>query len=233
MEDREDKQDEDEQEKLGPAMTSLHLHTRTISAFQSSPINPSHLLTCSYDSSVRLLDLTTSKSSEVYGPQDTDDDEPLSGIEVDPTSPHVIYFSRLDGFVGRHDTRTHPSEASLWQCSDKKIGGFSIHPRHPHYLATASLDRTVRLWDLRKMTTWEGEGLRPALLGEHTSRLSVSHAAFNSVGQVATSSYDDTIKLYSFEGMAGWKAGAAFEDRPIEPVTRIKHNNQTGRWVTM
>ena len=232
---REESQAEDEdQEDSDPAITSFRLHTRTVSSFQFSPLNPSHLLTASYDSSVRLLDLATSVSTEVYGPGDREADEPLSGLEVDPLSPHIIYFSRLDGHVGRHDTRASSSSATtIWQMSEKKIGGFSVHPRYPHYLATASLDRTMRLWDLRKLKWWEGAGRRPTCLGEHTSRLSVSHAAFNSVGQVATSSYDDTVKLYSFEGMSGWKGGEALTEKSMEPSTVVKHNNQTGRWVTM
>ena len=223
--------DEDEPD---PAITSFHLHTRTISQMQFSPLNPSHLLTCSYDSSIRLLDLATSTSTEVYGPADREVDEPLSGLEPDPQSPHVLYFSRLDGHVGRHDARAAGASATtLWQLSDRKIGGFSVHPRYGHFLATASLDRTLRLWDARGTTRREGEGRRPACLGAHTSRLSVSHAAFNGVGQVATSSYDDSIKIHTFEGMGAWKAGKERGDAAMEPTHVVRHNNQTGRWVTM
>jgi WD repeat-containing protein 76 len=225
--------DEDDDEELEPVITSFHLHTRTISAFLFSPNNPSQLYSCSYDSSIRVLDLSTSKSTEIYGPDDREADEPLSGVEIDPLSPHVLYFSRLDGYIGRHDSRASKSATTLWQMSDKKIGGFSIHPQHPQYLATASLDRTMKLWDLRKTVWWEGEGKRPALLGEHVSRLSVSHAAFNSVGQVATSSYDDTVKIYNFENMSGLKAGEKLSDETMEPSSVVRHNNQTGRWVTM
>ena len=229
----EDEDDEDE-DVLEPAITSIHLHTRTISSFQISPSNPAHLLTCSYDSSIRLLDLATSVSREIYGPEDREVDEPLSGLEIDPVSPSVVYFSRLDGHVGRHDTRAPQSATTIWQMSEKKIGGFSIHQQYPHFIATASLDRTMRLWDLRKTTRSElGSGRRPVQLGEHTSRLSVSHAAFNSVGQVATSSYDDTIKIHSFEGMGTWRQGEALPDQDMKPSHVVKHNNQTGRWVTM
>ena len=216
-----------------PAITSFHLHTRTIAAFQFSPLNASQLYTASYDSSLRLLDLTKSTSSEVYGPSDSDADEPLSGIEVDPLSPHILYFSRLDGFVGRHDTRAPAASATdVYQLSEKKIGGFSIHPQYPHFLATASLDRFMRVWDLRKIQG-KGDARAPVCVGEHLSRLSVSHAAFNAVGQVATASYDDTVKIHSFEGMGGWTAGHTVEESAMEPSAIVRHNNQTGRWVTM
>ena len=220
----------DGEEDAEPKITSFHLHTRTISSFQFSPLNPSNLYTCSYDSSLRLLDLNASTSTEIYAPSDSSLDEPISGVEVDPSNPHMLYFSRLDGFVGRTDTRSKDTE--IWELSEKKIGGFSLHPGNPHFVATASLDRFMRVWDLRKLGGRKGAQL-PALVGEHESRLSVSHAAFNSAGQVATASYDDTIKIHTFEGMGGWTAGHKVSEGAMKPSTIIKHNNQTGRWVTM
>ena len=227
-------EEEDEEEgddDPDPNITSFHLHTRTISSFQFSPLNPSKLYTCSYDSSLRLLDLVKSASTEVYAPTDSSLDEPLSGIEVDPTSPNMIYFSRLDGHVGRTDIRSS-GHTDIFQLSEKKIGGFSLHPRNPHFVATASLDRFMRVWDLRKLSGKAGEQ-KPLLIGEHESRLSVSHAAFNSAGQIATSSYDDTVKIYTFEGIGSWAPGRKLSEKEMAPSAIVKHNNQTGRWVTM
>lgn len=229
---KQEEQDEedDDDDEAEPNITSFHLHTRTISSFQFSPLNPSHLYTSSYDSSLRLLDLSKSTSTEIYAPDDASLDEPLSGVEVDPQNPHMLYFSRLDGHVGRTDTRS--KDTSIFQLSEKKIGGFSLHPGNPHFVATASLDRYMRVWDLRKLNGKKKSQL-PALVGEHESRLSVSHAAFNSAGQVATASYDDTIKIHTFEGMGGWKPGHMLGDDEMKPSTVVRHNNQTGRWVTM
>ncbi|KAL9603697.1 MAG: hypothetical protein Q9219_001016 [cf. Caloplaca sp. 3 TL-2023] len=234
-EDQDDEDDDDDEEDdLEPNITSFHLHTRTISSFQFSPHNSSHLYTSSYDSSLRLLDLTKSSSEEIYAPEDTSLDEPISGVEMDPHTPHLLYFSRLDGHLGRTDTRAPPHSAvDVYQLSEKKIGGFSLNPSCPHFIATASLDRTMRIWDLRKLSGKKGGPQLPALCGEHESRLSVSHAAFNSAGQVATASYDDTIKVHSFEGMGGWSPGRDLTAKEIEPSAIIRHNNQTGRWVTI
>lgn len=228
-EDMED--DDEEQDDPDPAITSFHCHTRTISSFQFSHANPSHLYTSSYDSSLRLLDLTKSKSTEIYAPSDSSVDEPLSGVEIDRTAPHMLYFSRLDGHVGRTDTRA-PNTTDIFQLSEKKIGGFTLNPANPHFIATASLDRYMRIWDLRKLSGKVGRQL-PALIGEHESRLSVSHAAFNSAGQVATASYDDTVKIHTFEDMGSYSAGHKMSEKEMEPSAIVRHNNQTGRWVTM
>ena len=226
-----DEADGDDEDTDKPIVNSFKCHTRTISSFQFSPVNPSQLYTSSYDSSLRLLDLNKSTSTEIYGPSDTSLDEPLSGIEVDPTAPHMLYFSRLDGYVGRTDIRT-PNTTDVFELSEKKIGGFSLHPGNPNFIATASLDRYLRIWDLRKLSGKKGTQL-PALIGEHESRLSVSHAAFNSAGQVATASYDDTVKIHTFDGLGSFSPGQKIGENGMEPSSVIRHNNQTGRWVTM
>ncbi|KAF2229258.1 WD repeat-containing protein [Viridothelium virens] len=229
---KEDNEDEDEDEEAEPEITTFKTHTRTISAMHFSPTESNILYTASYDSSIRKLDLAKGVAVEVYAPTDRGIDAPLSGVEIPRTEPHMVYFTTLDGQFGMHDMRTSSGEAELLQLSDKKIGGFSLHPALPHLIATASLDRTMKLWDLRKISG-KGESKRAALVGEHESRLSVSHAAFNSAGQVATASYDDTVKIYDFSSASDWKAGASLTEEQTKPATIIPHNNQTGRWVTI
>lgn len=213
-----------------PAISVFKLHSRTISSFLFPP-NPNEVYTASYDSSIRKLDIQKGMAIEVYAPPGIDDDEAISAIEMPITDPNLIYFSRLDGAFGRHDVRS-PSDTEIWQLGEKKIGGFSLHPLQPHLFATASLDRMLKVWDLRKMTG-KGAGKHPALLGEHTSRLSVSYAAWSSTGQIATTSYDDTIKIHSFPHAKSWEIGHTISEKEMMPTATIKHNNQTGRWVTI
>ncbi|KAL1981805.1 hypothetical protein VTN96DRAFT_2143 [Rasamsonia emersonii] len=226
------REDEEEEDDPDPAITTLKPHTRTISSMVIQPQKPTHLYTASYDSSIREMDLEKMTSEEKYAPEDTTTEDPLSGIDMAPDDPNCLYWTTLDGAFGRYDVRTPAKESTVarWQLSEKKIGGFSLLPSHPHYFATASLDRFMRLWDLRKLSHTD-----PVPVGEHESRLSVSHAAFNSVGQIATSSYDDTIKLYDFgrKGIASWSPGHTLSDDDMKPDTVIRHNCQTGKWVTI
>ncbi|KAK5169018.1 uncharacterized protein LTR77_006327 [Saxophila tyrrhenica] len=217
---------EEEGDEMQPAISTFKIHTRTISAFQFSPNDPNALLSASYDSSIRKLDLQKGTAIEIYAPADTGADEPISGVELSRNDPNLLHFSTLSGSFGMHDLRTPSTETvELFQLSEKKIGGFSLHPASPHLLATASLDRTLKLWDLRKITG-KSANRHPTLLAEHESRLSVSHAAFNSAGQIATASYDDTVKIHNMPSNPT-------TSMDLEPTTRIPHNNQTGRWVTI
>lgn len=235
------KQEDEDEEDADPVIATIKPHTRTISAMYTHQSQPQTLYTASYDSSIRAIDLEKSAATEVYGPSDNGADEPISGVDMSAEDPNVLYFTTLNGAFGRHDTREGAGTGSteLYKLSERKIGGFSLHPLAPHYLATASLDRTMKLWDLRKISK-----KLPTLVGEHESRLSVSHAAFNSAGQVATSSYDDSIKIHSFgvggkagtgalESMNTWKPGYVLDEEVMEPEVTIRHNNQTGRWVTI
>ncbi|EEH22324.1 WD repeat-containing protein [Paracoccidioides brasiliensis Pb03] len=237
----EDDEDNDEEDP-DPVIAIIKPHARTISAMRIHSSTPSKLYTASYDSSIRALDLEKSVSTEAYAPASKSDDEAVSGVDMAPIDPHVLYFTTLDGFFGRHDTRISGSGGSsdhknrstsnsdMYQLSEKKIGGFSLCPSQPHLFATASLDRFMRLWDIRKLSKKD-----PAPVGEHESKLSVSHAAFNSAGQVATSSYDNTIKIHDFgkKGFQSWNPGHTLDEDDMNPTTTIRHNCQTGRWVTI
>lgn len=222
--------DEDEEDEAEPAITAYKVHSRTISSF-AFPADGSSLYSGSYDSSIRKLDLQKGVAVEVFAPESLSEDLPISSITIPAKDPNLVFFSTLNGSFGRHDMRT-PKATEIWQLTDKKIGGFSVHPLYPHLVATASLDRMLRIWDLR-LFTGQGESRLPDLLGEHESRLSVSHASFSAAGHVATSSYDDTVKIYSFPDAGSWKLGNDLDHKAMAPSATIRHNNQTGRWVTI
>ncbi|KAI6825895.1 DNA damage-binding protein [Hortaea werneckii] len=226
-------EDGDADDEFEPAISTFKVHARTISAFQFAPNDANALYTASYDSSVRKLDLEKGQAIEVYAPEDKAADAAISGVEISRTDPNMLHFTTLDGAFGIHDLRTpaHETVESL-QLSEKKIGGFSLHPAHPHIVATASLDRTMKIWDLRKISG-KHDSRSPHLVGEHLSKLSVSHANFNSAGQVATASYDDTVKIYDFSSAGTWSPNQTLSEEEMEPATIIPHNNQTGRWVTI
>jgi hypothetical protein len=197
-----------------PDISSYKLHARTISSFFIPPAAPESLISGSYDSTIRRFDLNSGKSVELFVHPEED---AISSVNALDDESRVLLYSTLDGEIGRYDTRDKKA-AVTWTCSEKKIGGCHVLPSNRNFIATASLDRTVKIWDLRKMA-------EP--VGSHDSRLSVSAAMWSSTGKLATTSYDDTVKIYNPTVLLGKGAGK------LEPEHIIKHNNQTGRWVTI
>jgi WD40 repeat protein len=227
-----DDDDDGEADIPDPVISAFKTHARTISSFVFSPIDHNAVFTSSYDSSIRKMDLEKGMSVQVYAPEDPDIDPGISCIDMADSEPHTLIYSTLDGRVGRHDLRVKSEEEENWTLSDHKIGGFSLHPLQPHLLVTASLDRTMKIWDLR-MISGKGDLQHPALLGEHESRLSVSHASWSAGGHIATSSYDDTVKIFDFSDASNWKPGKDLSATVMTPAHKVPHNNQTGRWVTI
>ncbi|KAK2595629.1 hypothetical protein QQS21_006676 [Conoideocrella luteorostrata] len=223
--------DDDDNATTDPEISAFKTHSRTITSFVFSPTDANAVYTSSYDSSIRKMDLAKGTSIQVFAPSDIAVDMPISALDMAHSDPNMLYFSTLDGGVGRYDIRA-PGSEEIWTLSEQKIGGFTLHPLQPHLLATASLDRSLKIWDLRKISG-KGDLRHPALLGEHESRLSVSHASWSPAGHVATSSYDDTVKIYDFTDSASWKPGHDISAKMMEPKHQIRHNNQTGRWVTI
>lgn len=226
---------EDEEEDFDvplPQISAFEVHNRTITAIKVPTFDQNSVITSSYDSSIRCLDLATQVSSQLWAPDDADEELGISCIDISPEAKDTIIFSTLQGSIGRIDRRAK-SKAEIWDLTDTKIGGFSLHPLLPHLVATASLDRTLKIWDLR-MVKPEAKHGAPALVGEHESRLSVSHASWSRSGHIATSSYDDTVKIYDLsEVTAKLKPGQDLNKKDMQPVVKVPHNNQTGRWVTI
>ncbi|KFH45657.1 WD repeat-containing protein /-like protein [Hapsidospora chrysogenum ATCC 11550] len=223
--------DDEDADYPDPVISAFKIHARTITSFVFPPEDANAVYTSSYDSSIRKMDLDKGTSVQIFAPSDPDVDLPISALDMPHSEPHMLYFSTLDGCVGRYDTRA-PGSEEIWSLSTHKIGGFSLHPLQPHLIATASLDRTLKIWDCRKITGG-GDLRHPALLGEHESRLSVSHASWSAGGHVATSSYDDTVKIYDFSDAGSWEPGHDIGTKAMEPKHQVRHNNQTGRWVTI
>ncbi|EPE04385.1 wd repeat-containing protein [Ophiostoma piceae UAMH 11346] len=225
--------DDDEEEQEEPQIIGFKPHARTITSVLVLDADPASVYTSSYDTTIRRLDIQAQKSVEVYAPAD-DADGDLAISCIDFSDPNTVFFSTLGGALGRHDIRTKAENAVVWSAlhDGHKIGGFAVCPDTPHLIATASLDRTLKIWDMRKIVaTTDDAGdktEKPFLVGSDASRLSVSHASWGPGGHIATTSYDDFVRVYDIK--TSLRKGETIDD--FSPV-KMPHNNQTGRWVTI
>mmetsp|Transcript_661 Transcript_661/g.765 ORF Transcript_661/g.765 Transcript_661/m.765 type:complete len:585 (-) Transcript_661:15-1769(-) len=252
----------DSTEDEDPAITILKPHGRSVARILTPHSNPSKIYSCAYDGSVRELDLNKLESSEVIYLNDPyeSQDYPLAVSDINlcqEGNPNLLYLTTLGGHFYQHDMRTQfkPIKPdSLLRLHDKKIGSFCINPNLSHQIATASLDRTFRIWDLRSTSksngSWsEYEGqVSPHVYGSYSSRLSVSSVDWNFENRLVCNGYDDTINIFDLSGeglklppVTEWsktyQPGPKSKDEQIpnnlKPYTRIKHNCQTGRWVSI
>ncbi|RKP11180.1 WD40-repeat-containing domain protein [Thamnocephalis sphaerospora] len=219
-------------------------HAGTIAAMRYTP-DGSRLFTSSYDGTVRYLDLASQHFMEAYAYTRTADnpyaprDMLIGSLDLDPGRPDLLWFSTNDGDVGRRDLRVPINEGMvLYPLLQKKIGCLSINPgagRH-HLLATASLDRVLRIWDARKLSAVADEVPSVTsdgpLLAEFAHGKSVTSAYWSPSGDhLVSTSYDDTLRIFS-------PSFDAADTKTLAPLSLneplgIHHNCQTGRWLTM
>ena len=191
---------------------------------------PHLLLSCSHDGAVRALDLSGGGSSafvELYrAPEDPDGDYAmLHALSRTAGEGGALAVCRTDGLVTLLDPRAAPGGGGTGvhtqRVHEKKVFSADFSAAKPHLLATASLDRTVCLWDVRAFGGAGGKKAKPLATLEHG--LSVTAARFSHSGdRLLTTCNDDLLRVF-----AGGKA-----DKDWALQTAIKHNNKTGRYIT-
>lgn len=177
----------------------------------------------SYDGSVRLYDAEKLVSGSVLSLESGILDICINGL--------LLYVATMDGEFCQHDVRTQFKKKML-RMHDKKIGGITVNPSSDYQVATASLDRTVRVWDLRKTQKqkWSDFGLLtfPALYGACHALLSVSTVDWSASDNLVCNGYDNLVRVFHSPAQGNLKDP---EQDTLSPDYTVKHNCQSGRWV--
>eukprot|EP00948_MAST-09A_sp_MAST-9A-sp1_P002210 g2210.t1 len=208
---------------------------------------PSTMISSSYDGCLRSHDLHSQTTSSIFVSEgEYADTDSFYGVSFNGTK-HTLLVASGNGSVLLLDTREKTKKqtnqlamGSRYFLHEKKINTAHFSPANDNIFATASLDRTVALWDIRKLESKSSKkksAPRPVVALPHA--LSVSSAFFSPDGsQLLTTCMDDTLNIYNTKRIASedakpiLKQSLKVQDLGEPAMFSVRHNNHTGRWLT-
>ncbi|KAL3924732.1 MAG: hypothetical protein SGPRY_003833 [Prymnesium sp.] len=203
-----------------PCVVTFETHSRPVSGIRISSHRPTSLLSCSHDGCLRSLDLGgVGKSVVLCTAPEVDGETAMMHDISEADDAGSVYVCCSDGSVMFVDPRS-PTARVLGRLHEKKIFTVQRSAVQPSLLATASLDRTARVWDVRQLDV-KGKSIKPLCTIEHG--LSVTGAHWSPVGcRLLTTCNDNTLRVFS--------SGTSWS-RP-SCIVSPSHNCKTGRYIT-
>ncbi|KAM9645479.1 WD repeat-containing protein 76 isoform 1-T2 [Trichechus inunguis] len=194
----------------------FHPHSQPVSCVYFSPANPAHILSLSYDGTVRCGDFSRAVFEEVY----RNESSTFSSFDFLAEDASTLVVGHWDGSMSLVDRRTPgTSYEKLSKFSLEKIRTVHVHPVHRQYFVTAGL-RDIHIYDARSLTP---RGSQPLIaLTEHTK--SVASAYFSPItgNRLVTTCADSNLRIFDSSCIAS----------QLPLLTTIRHNTNTGRWLT-
>ena len=179
------------------------------------------LITCAYDGALRALDAGKGVFTELFASEDEDE---FSGCDV-TADARTAYLSDNRGNMHVVDLRAAKLATPAFALHEKKINTVHVEPGEERLLATSCGDQTVCVWDVRNT----GKGAKPTSLLQHSKSCQAAYFAPDGSGNLLTTCYDDLLRVWRPKASPGRGVGAINSD--VKSCLKIKHNNQTGRWV--
>ncbi|XP_034350395.1 WD repeat-containing protein 76 isoform X3 [Arvicanthis niloticus] len=192
----------------------FHPHSRHVSCLSFSPTNPAHLLSLSYDGTLRCGDFSSAVFEEVY----RNETNSLSSFDfLDNASSLLV--GHWDGHLSLVDRRTPgTSYEKFFSSTSEKIRTVHVHPLSRQYFITAGL-RDVHIFDARFL---KSKGSQPLIsLTEHSK--SIASAYFSPVtgNRVVTTCADCKLRVFDSSSISS----------QLPLLSTIRHNTFTGRWL--
>lgn len=128
---------------------SYDYHTDQVCALAWNPSQSTTLLSGSYDRTAVWADMRAPDTRQPRWGVESD----VEALKWDPHDNNYFYVSTEAGCVHYHDSRSPPATPAatkpVWtlQAHDKAVSSFDINPIVPGFLATGSVDKTVKLWN--------------------------------------------------------------------------------------
>jgi len=197
-------------------------HISKVASMQYHPADPSKLISSSHDGTVRCLDLAKEAFDLLVATDDIFQDSGFTCASQVSHSPENLYLAGYEGSTGLLDLRSRKLSWVHGEAHAKKVNSIEAHPTREHVFISSSTDRVVTLWDDRKpkKEVWSIA---------HTN--SINNASFSPTGAYLLITCQDH-KLYLHADPVAAPFTAASPPDLSTAQYRIKHNNNTGRWLS-
>lgn len=135
-------------------------HTDKVCALAWHPRDTTTLLTGSYDRTVVWADLRAPDAAVPRWGVDSD----VEDVRWDPHDTAYFYVATESGRIHLFDTRALPASAAaskpVWtlQAHDRSVSSFDVSAAIPGFLVSGSVDKTVKLWNMRAAPGGGGGG---------------------------------------------------------------------------
>lgn len=120
----------------------------SISCIKLDPSNPRNIYTSAYDCTMRSISFESGISTEIFALDDT----LISSFDISP-SGHEMWISDAEGGITHKDVREAKSRARRYQLLETKTGCVSINPVRPEAILVSSNNKSLTLWDARKLSS--------------------------------------------------------------------------------
>ncbi|KAL8197343.1 UNVERIFIED_CONTAM: hypothetical protein K2H54_020745 [Gekko kuhli] len=201
-----------------PLEDSVHAfspHCRAVGCLHFSPMNPAHLLSLSFDGTVRCGDVTQAVFDEVY----RNEEYALSSFDFLSSDASTLVVGMWETGVAVVDRRTPGKSMELFADLNSVTRTVHVHPVNREYFIAAGA-RNVGIYDVRQL---KRRGSQPVVsLVGHSKSLASAYFSPLTGNRVVTTCADDTLRIFGTNCLSSMA--------PI--LTTIRHNNNTGRWLT-
>ncbi|XP_057398369.1 WD repeat-containing protein 76 isoform X2 [Balaenoptera acutorostrata] len=195
---------------------SFQPHSQPVSCLYFSPANPAHLLSLSYDGTLRCGDFSRAVFEEVY----RDEGSSFSSFDFLAEDASTLIVGHWDGSMSLVDRRTPGTSCEkLINSSLSKIRTVHVHPVHRQYFITAGL-RDIHIYDARCLKPNRSQPL--ISLTEHTKSIASAYFSPLTGNRVVTTCADCKLRIFDSSCISS----------KIPLLTTIRHNTITGRWLT-
>merc|ERR1719483_328268 len=200
-------------------------HTRPVNCLTWDMANTNNLISTSYDGTTRMLDTERQEHTMVYGEKEFLEQGGWTSWHSQVSADTFLISQGKAGTLALVDRRVGwESPATKYKVFDRlHAKTISVHPLQNNIFLTCNNKGGCYIFDTRKTAKSSNELMTPIseLLG-HTKSLSSCLFSPITGNQVVTISTDDKLRLFN----------TTHTSKTIAPQCQIRHNNQTGRWLT-